>query len=125
MHVPFHITTHSKRLTADGARMWLLAGVYTPVILQVTARPECLVAVLATVVLLAGVDAPVDDQRVLSGKLFGAVFALVLLVLRVNARRMVLEVAPLPEISPALLAFVRLVATMKSFVYLQIDKMKK
>lgn len=116
--MPLHVAAHSERLAAHGARVRLLAGVYAPVILQITARPERFVAILATVVLLAGVDAPVNDQRVLPSELFGAVLALVLLVLRVNARRMILEVAPLPEVPPALLAFVWLVATMKSFVHL-------
>lgn len=116
--MPLHITAYSEGFTANHARMGLFTSVYTSMILQVAARPERLVAVLAAVILLASVDTPVHDQRVFTCERLGAILALVLLVFRVNTRRVILQIAPLPEMSSTFLAFVRLVTAVKSLVYL-------
>lgn len=118
MHMSLHIASHSERFTAHYARMRLLAGMYATVILQIAARSERFVTVFAAIIFLPGVNTSVHDQRVFPSKFLGAVFALILFVFRMDAHRMIFQIAPLPKVSSTIIALVWLITAVKSLVYL-------
>ena len=122
VHVPLHVASYSEWLSTDSALVRFLTGVYTTMVLQITARPERFVAVLAAVILFASVDSPVNDQRILPRKVLAAVLALILFLLRVDASRVVFQIPALTEVTAAFLALVRLVTAMEALVNLHLEK---